>query len=107
MNDLEYVIVNGDTGKDKTKVGVTTNLYELSGEEEEDEEHLHLRKEVRANFFSMQHKLATTLTSLAVVLNKYGKDDRVEVLKTTLMNTNTWISESRELYDAKTVYSPC
>ena len=38
MNDIEYVVVLGDTAK-STSIGITPHLYDITGAEDEDEEH--------------------------------------------------------------------
>ena len=96
VHELEMVIVNGERPQKIPSLHVPPHLFLINLEETEAEKFSH--KQIRADFFNSQHKLAQTLCKLSIALIPLASGEREDQLKACIQNIDTWIKDTRFKY---------
>lgn len=96
LHELEMVIVNGERPQKIPSFHIPPHLFQINIEETDAEKFSH--KQIRADFFNSQHKLAQTLCKLSIALIPLPPSEREDQLKACIQNIDTWIKDTRFKY---------
>ena len=96
LHELEMVIVNGERPQKIPSLHIPPHLFHINIEETDAEKFSH--KQIRADFFNSQHKLAQTLCKLSIALIPLQANEREDQLKACIQNIDTWIKDTRFKY---------